>query len=72
MCASVHVCAGAHRGQKRMLASLELELQGVRTVVSHPMRMLGIKVWSSARAARASNYGSPAPSIANFTVHTRQ
>lgn len=45
----VPVCS-AHRGQKRALDSLELELH---VVVSYQMWLLGTELVSSGRAARA-------------------
>lgn len=48
-----HLCVGAHRGQKRLLIPLELELQAV---MSLPLWMFGTKLWSSVRTATALNH----------------
>lgn len=47
-----HMCAGAQRGQMRVLGSLGLDLQAVMT---HLMSGLRIKLRFSARAASAFN-----------------
>lgn len=53
MCVFVHVHAGAHRGQKRML---DFSGAGATAVVSHLLWMLGIKLRSSAGAESALNH----------------
>lgn len=41
------MCVGAHRGQKKVVYPLQLELQ---VAVSHPKWVLGLELGSSARA----------------------
>ena len=49
----MHMCVGTGGGQTRLLDLLELEAQAV---VRHLVWALGIKLWSSVKAASALNY----------------
>lgn len=60
-CVFVSMCqvwAGPHRGQKRALDPLKLELH---TVVSHTVWVLETKLWSSVRAASTHNRWAISP-----------
>ena len=61
-----HVCVVTHRGQRRMLDLLELELQAV---VSIFMRVLGTELGSTSRVLCALNHWVISPASILFFFH---